>query len=186
MGIHLFINAYRIYFKKRYEVIRNYFDEKAPNNPEACRGAISATYTISGLAFFISLAIGFPSTEAIVAMCTITAFFHQFMISRTIKKSNAIYPDSRDKSIIEKEQNKLAEINKKIVKVQILDIPGPLLLGLAMYAKFGTNDPFHPLLKNEFVLMAMFIIGGMISLWGVLKATKLAKQKQKVLKGEDI
>lgn len=186
MGIHLFINAYRIYFKKRYEVIHNYFNEKAPNNPESCRGKISATYTIFGLALFISLVIGFPNIEAIVALLTLTVFFHQFMISRIIKKSNAIHPDSRDKSLIEKEKNKLAEINKNLVKVQILDIPGPLLLGLAIYAKYGANDPFHPLLKNEFVLMIMFIIGGMISLWGILKATKLGKQKQKVLKGEDI
>lgn len=186
IGIRFFINAYRIYFKKRYEVIHNYFDEKAPNNPESCRGRISATYTISGIASFISLVIGFPNTEAIVAFLTLTVFFHQFTTSRIIKKSNAIHPDSRDKNIIQNEQNKLAEINKKLVKVQVLDLPGPLLLGLAFYAKFGTNDPFHPLLKNELVLMAMFIIGGVISLWGVLKATKLAKQKQKILKGEDI
>ena len=186
IGIHFFINAYQIYFKKRYELIQNYFHERSANNPESCRKEISLTYAISGLALFISLVIGFPSTQTIVALLTLTVFFHQFLISRIIKKSNAIHPDSRDKSLIEKEQNKIAELNKKIVKVQILDIPGPLLLGLAFYAKFGTNDPFHPLLKNDLVLMSMCIIGGMISLWGVLKATKLAKQKQKVLKGEDI
>ncbi|MFO1347597.1 MAG: hypothetical protein U1F12_03300 [Pseudomonadales bacterium] len=186
LGIYFLINAYRIYFRKQYEVIHNYFDKKAPNNPESCMGSISATYTVSGLAFFMSLVIGFPNVETITTLCALTAISHQFIISRIIKKSNAIHPDSRDKSTIENEQKKLSEINKKLVKVQILDIPGPLLLGMVIYAKFGTNEPFHPLLKNELVLMAMFIVGGMISLWGILKATKLAKQKDRVLKGENI
>ena len=67
---------------------------------------------------------------------------------------------------------------KEMIKTAILDAPGVVLVGLALYAKFGANgEPFHPILKNELVVAGMFIVGGAIMLWGVWRSFAIVKRR---------
>ena len=70
------------------------------------------------------------------------------------------------------------EIDKKIVMVSLIDMPGSILVGLGLYAKFAANgNAFHPLLNNESTVNIMLAVGGAIMLWGAYQAIKLAREK---------
>lgn len=75
-------------------------------------------------------------------------------------------------------------LEKEMIKVSILETPGTILLGLAMYAKFAANgQPFHPILADESVLLGMFVAGGSIALWGGLRFMMIAKRRKALENG---
>ncbi len=70
------------------------------------------------------------------------------------------------------------DIDKKIAMVALADMPGSILVGLGLYAKFAANgNAFHPLLNNESTVDSMLALGGAIMLWGAYQVIKLARKK---------
>lgn len=70
------------------------------------------------------------------------------------------------------------DLESKLLWVSIIDTPGAILVGLALYGKFGANgNAFHPLLNNGSVLAAMFAVGGAIMAWGTWQVITLAKRR---------
>jgi hypothetical protein len=79
-------------------------------------------------------------------------------------------------------EEELKNIQKEIVKVNILGSTGPILLGLGIYGKFGANgDAFIEILNNINVVYS-FIIGGVfIMIWVFAVVLPLLKRKSKIL-----
>jgi len=87
----------------------------------------------------------------------------------------------------EEHQEKLHALKKQIIKVSIIDSTGSILLGLAMYARFAAKgNAFIPLLNDESVVMAMFIAGGAIMVWGFLKVLTITKHYQEIKNHKDV
>ena len=75
-------------------------------------------------------------------------------------------------------EERVKEIEKEISKVSIIDFPESIMLGLSLYAKFGTNgDAFHPLLNNKLVVNIMLITGAATMIWCGNKILTLSKEK---------
>ncbi|WP_299571345.1 hypothetical protein [uncultured Shewanella sp.] len=82
-------------------------------------------------------------------------------------------------------QQKLADIQKKMTMVAVIDFPGTLLVAAGLYGIFsGFGIETMPMLDNSNVHFAMLGIGGVIMLWGLMKMFQLAKLKQQVENGE--
>ncbi len=74
------------------------------------------------------------------------------------------------------------DLERKLLWVTIIDTPGAILVGLALYGKFGANgNAFHPLLNNDTVLAAMFAVGGAIMAWGSWQVITIARRRAKLL-----
>ncbi|PKM44642.1 MAG: hypothetical protein CVV05_08780 [Gammaproteobacteria bacterium HGW-Gammaproteobacteria-1] len=74
------------------------------------------------------------------------------------------------------------DLERKLLWVTIIDTPGAILVGLALYGKFGANgNAFHPLLNNDTVLAAMFAVGGAIMAWGSWQVVMIARRRAKLL-----
>jgi hypothetical protein len=82
---------------------------------------------------------------------------------------------------------RLKEIEKKIVWVAIIDFPGAVLAGLALYAIFNANgDAFLPILNNETVVYAMLAVGAAIMLWGSMKTLSLVRERARLHKEKEL
>ena len=78
-------------------------------------------------------------------------------------------------------EERIAEIDKEMIKVSLIDTPGSIMVGLGLYAKFGSNgDAFHPLLNNESFVNGMLAIGAGIVIWGGYKILTLGREKAKL------
>ena len=72
-----------------------------------------------------------------------------------------------------------AEVQKKMILVQVIGAPGTIMVGLALYGIYGANgDAFWPVLNDTRVTYNMLGIGGMIVAWETFQMVKLAKLKQ--------
>ncbi|WP_127474905.1 hypothetical protein [Sulfurivermis fontis] len=73
------------------------------------------------------------------------------------------------------------DIERKLLWVSVIDTPGAILVGLALYGKFAADgNAFHPLLNNDSVLAAMFAVGGAIMAWGVWQVIALSRRRAKL------
>lgn len=85
----------------------------------------------------------------------------------------------------EVKQSELKALGKEMIKVGIIDAPGAILVGVALYAKFAVNgQPFHPILNNESVVMSLFLVGGAIMLWGFSKMARIAMRRSALTKNK--
>ncbi len=76
---------------------------------------------------------------------------------------------------------RMKEIDKEILKVNIIDVPGSILVGLGLYAKFvAEGDAFLPILNNQSVVYALLATGGAIMLWGGYKTFTLARERARL------
>ncbi len=79
------------------------------------------------------------------------------------------------------EDKEIEEIQRKIKITGIIETPGSMMLGLGLYAKFGANgDPFHPILKNETLVILLLAVGTAIMTWGACRIFILSRQKSKL------
>ncbi|WP_394129374.1 hypothetical protein [Shewanella maritima] len=79
-------------------------------------------------------------------------------------------------------QSRIDQINKQMVLVAVMEAPGSLLFGLALYGTFvGFGDGFLPFLQNPMLINAMFGFGGVIMGWGMYKTIRLAAEKKRIL-----
>ena len=81
---------------------------------------------------------------------------------------------------------KLIEINKKIVLTQVIGTPGAILLGLGIYGMFGANgDAFHPLLNDEIFVKNILIIGAAIEIWQFYVLIPLFKKRSEIIQNDN-
>ncbi len=74
------------------------------------------------------------------------------------------------------------DLERKLLWVSIIDTPGAILVGLALYGKFGANgNAFHPLLNNDSVLAAMFAVGATIMVWGGWQVVTISRRRAELL-----
>ena len=72
-----------------------------------------------------------------------------------------------------------AEINRKMILVQVVSAPATIMVGLAVYGLFGANgDAFWEPLNNPTVTWNMLGIGGMVMAWESFQIVKLARLKR--------
>lgn len=77
-----------------------------------------------------------------------------------------------------------AEIDRKIITVQVISAPATIMVGLAIYGMFGANgDAFWEPLNNPVVNWNMLGIGGMVMAWETFQIVKLAKLRKAVSSG---
>lgn len=80
-------------------------------------------------------------------------------------------------------EEEIKAIDKQILMVSIMDTPGTILFGLALYAHFGAKgNAFHPLLNEPSITTSMFALGGVIMAWGGYKIFTLSRAKNTLLK----
>jgi len=79
-----------------------------------------------------------------------------------------------------KEKNELSEIDAKILKLSVLSVPGPLLVGFALLGKYGEPDeiPFE-FLNDSTLTSAMLTIGAVILFGTFFFIIKLGVAKAK-------
>jgi len=81
----------------------------------------------------------------------------------------------------------LKVINKKIFIINVLGLPGALLIGLSLYALFGAEgNAFHPALNNLTIVYNMLIFGIAIEAWQLYKMIPLLKKRAELSKRENI
>ncbi|MBE9564988.1 MAG: hypothetical protein IMF17_07055 [Proteobacteria bacterium] len=81
---------------------------------------------------------------------------------------------------------KLIQINKKIVLTQVIGTPGAILLGLGIYGMFGANgDAFHPLLNDEIFVKNILIIGAAIEIWQFYVLIPLFKKRSEIMQKDN-
>ncbi|GMG88759.1 hypothetical protein [Biformimicrobium ophioploci] len=80
-------------------------------------------------------------------------------------------------------EEELAQINKDMIKVQMLGLPGTIALGLGLYGVFGANgNAFHPFLNdinNAYLLVA---VGACLSVVEAVWFLKLHRRKNALTK----
>jgi hypothetical protein len=80
-------------------------------------------------------------------------------------------------------EERVKEIDKEFKKVQLFEMPGPIMVGLGLYGKFGADGgAFHPFLNDPTNINILLIIGGMIMAWGVSKSVALLREKANLQK----
>ena len=78
-------------------------------------------------------------------------------------------------------EEKLKELDRKMVRVGIIDTPGFIALGLGLYAKFGAEPgDLHPILENPTVSSGLLIGGAAIAAWGALQMVSIARQRSEI------
>lgn len=86
-------------------------------------------------------------------------------------------------------EEKLRNINRKIIITNLVGAPGSILVALGLYGKFAVNgDAFISILNEEKVVHGCLVLGGIIMIWELLTFIRLAIQKseiQKQMKGSD-
>ncbi len=85
--------------------------------------------------------------------------------------------------MIKTPEEKIAEIQRKFVRLSIVEAPGLIMIGLWVHAKYGPKDKLlHPLLSNETVVDALILFGGLIVILSIIQSVKLAIRRAKLTK----
>ncbi len=82
---------------------------------------------------------------------------------------------------------RIKDIDKQIIKVSLIEMPGTLLFALGLYTKFsGSAEPVLPFLQDPKVVNAIIVIGAAIMLWGTYKLLMLKLEKSRLQKGPGV
>lgn len=88
--------------------------------------------------------------------------------------------DAHEKTILKR----LNTIDKKIKRLQLLNLPATLVIGLSAYAKFSHNAvSLHPLFGEDNVVNGALAIAIPWSIVCVVKLTKLSTEMSKLKRG---
>lgn len=75
-------------------------------------------------------------------------------------------------------EEKIKQINKKRLMVNIIDMPGTMMFGLGLYGKFAVNgDAFVSWLNDGRIVDFLLVAGALIMAWGAYKTFMLGKEK---------
>ena len=84
-------------------------------------------------------------------------------------------------------EQRIKEIDKGILRVAVIDFPGTVLVGLALYAIFAADgDAFLPILNNQTVVYVMLAVGAAIMLWGFLRTVALIQERARLRKEQEL
>ncbi|HEX7027852.1 MAG TPA: hypothetical protein VF268_11470 [Gammaproteobacteria bacterium] len=80
-------------------------------------------------------------------------------------------------------EKRMKEIDKKILMISIINLPGAIMFGLGLYAKFAVNgNAFIPLLNDQRVADALLVIGAVIMVWGGYQVFTLGREKARLVR----
>ncbi|MEE4244852.1 MAG: hypothetical protein V2I33_05550 [Kangiellaceae bacterium] len=69
------------------------------------------------------------------------------------------------------------ELRSRQIKIQLLEAPGAIIMGLGLYAEFSAEGKaFHPVLNDSNVVLGLLIVGGAIMAWGAYKTFLIARE----------
>ena len=76
----------------------------------------------------------------------------------------------------------LRQIQRWLLITSILDLPGVILMGLGLYAVFGTDrNAFPNILNNQSIAFGAILMGGVIMAWALVKMLSLLKRRSEIL-----
>lgn len=75
----------------------------------------------------------------------------------------------------------LRQIQRKLVILNIIDVPGAILAGLGLYGVFGANgNAFLEILNDQNIAYAAILVGGAIMAWTFFQILTLLKRKAEI------
>lgn len=78
-------------------------------------------------------------------------------------------------------EEELKELDKRMVRVSIIDAPGMIALGLGLFAKFGGNPgSLHPLLEDSGISTGLLIFGGAVAAWSATQMIAIAQRRRAI------
>jgi len=81
-----------------------------------------------------------------------------------------------------RQEKELQEIQKRMLKINILASPGAVLLGLGLYGKFGANgNAFLSVLNNPYAVNISIIAGAIVMVWEFAAVFQLLKRKAEIM-----
>jgi len=76
----------------------------------------------------------------------------------------------------------LRQIQRWLLITSILDLPGVILMGLGLYAVFGTDRSALPdIFYNQSIAFGAILMGGAIMAWALFKMVSLLKRRSEIL-----
>ncbi len=86
---------------------------------------------------------------------------------------------------MDKNNNELKDINKKIVMTVLLGSFGVVFFALGLYGMVSVNGNFlHPLLNDQVFVVGLIVIGVIIEVWQLYKLIPLFSQRKKLIGSE--
>jgi len=84
-------------------------------------------------------------------------------------------------SLKEEGKRRVKDVDKDLIKVAIMDIPGVVMVGLGLYGKFAAKgDAFHPFLNNKNNVHIVLVIGAAIMMFSAYKYITLIVERSKL------
>jgi len=77
----------------------------------------------------------------------------------------------------------ISEIDKRLVKIQLMGLPGWILIGLGIFGYYYEGDGPAAFLNNESVYITMVLIGTYMAIWEVRKVLPLFKKRKQLESG---
>ena len=77
-------------------------------------------------------------------------------------------------------EQELAALQKRMVRVAMIDSLGTFLLAMGLLGKFAISVAIHPILKSPNVTTGMIVAGGVIMAWGALQIVAIARRRSAI------
>jgi len=79
-------------------------------------------------------------------------------------------------------EQQIEQIDKRLLTARLLDLPGTVMFGLAIYARFyAQGDAFANFLNTPKIVDSMFVIGVVLMAWGGYRVFKLKRERIRLL-----
>ena len=79
-------------------------------------------------------------------------------------------------------EEELSALDKKMLRANIIDTPGIIMLALGVYSK-TVDDPnllFHPLLADPMISNGLLVVGGALTAWGTLMVISIIRRRSEI------
>ena len=78
-------------------------------------------------------------------------------------------------------EDELKELDKRLLRVSVIDTPGIIALALGLFAKFS-DDPgsLHPVFQDPTVSTGLVVFGGAIAIWGLYQVISIVRRRSEV------
>jgi len=81
----------------------------------------------------------------------------------------------------QKNSEAIKTLKRDLIKTQLIEFPGFVLVGLGLYGKFGAKgNAFLPILNDQSVVNIMLAIGAVTMVWGAYKTMKISSKINKL------
>lgn len=80
-------------------------------------------------------------------------------------------------------EQQIEQIDKRILIARVVDLPGTIVFGLAIYARFyAKGDAFVSFLNTPKIVDSMFVAGLVLMAWSGYRIFKLKRERVRLLK----